>query len=1701
MNSCKHSGQTPDVLVSYSNSVTLSVDDMGKRELINGDADSLRLELVKNKPLTLTNLSGKEAKDAFSYHSGVITTSMKSHAKKSVLVMRSLCQQEIGNFLPKFSNPKGRYFQRAKEENKRLLDTVVRTLNQKAPAFGFNTFVKSLLPGQKIATLNVMKRYIDDHAKSLNFETILKDSKINLYIPEPELSTKKSKKSDDVMVGVTNAALTAICLNDGLSDSEEYNESRENFFSSKNRDLTDGIEDLEKIYKDEISGMNYSSFTFKNECEALKDKLSDAKEELSELESSVSSVEENKQRIEYLKEFIGESDNKIYDLEEKISDSMFLVNFDTSKQEACLEFIENTTGNKEKLLNKVKSSEDDDFDNLKRNFEYCGGLLEHELGFISVKSDFIENKIKNLLSIDFEESTFDDVNSLFRVVYKGIEELSSYSENVLDQIRLAEGGDKNKIDAALITLAALTSSLEEMIYGLSSFSKNISASFQGKEIEESDPYYNFISTVDNSTRSLSDLNDNVMDCKKYFDSDSAKMFVFKEVNSKAVNSRYLNDSISALEKEIDEIQSNLDNLSEKRRLKTSSIENLQCLRMEVSNFDGENFDNIKKVINQSSKGFFDEYLSEGFLEDESLRGDIDLREYINVSSLDRDIELGLENVSEINAEIDILKSEIDVNKSQFSDFSEQREEIERLDFVVENDGQNGINGFLCPAFKNEKAQSIIEEIDGMKSVGFDLSKLQKEYEELESYVQEGWKKLEETCEKIDSLDKNKATRAQYEYLLKQLESSESYESLFSNISDNPSEYLGSSIQENSEDRVSSREEEIAYLEKEVNELLLEKGNYTSNLNKEKIDLKKLNEEKDKLMESSTEEGDTALKYLEDSIDAKNREIFSCVEICKKFDADISKNDASLTALRAYTSDVSDFCLESKRLMDLLESNLCENTEKLCKANNALKERIFQTPRLKVVVKKSSSEAKKDMTLKAIGSADLAYLSPLTTRPKGKRIDTPSGRVEFLKTTKELPLRMLNSRVKSKLKSVDSWSFHGIPGYDEISKKAKNYCEENSGESEISLNKIMKSFQDISVEHNTSTVLSKESPAKIFSCVTRLVADAVVSGISGAPPKLASNSEERTQLVTVLSDVLQKNIKIDDFVFDSNLDVFEQISQNIQDSFRDIVSQPGGWYAVCCREGAFSSNFYEVMGVFSGEPIDNVVQPCNKYKSQFYASMMDGFNEDTITSLCDHRRLLCDNNDLIKRVNVLNLQVKDLEYFAEKSQILVKALEKSDEDADGNSLDNLKKSGEDKTIAALKIKISGCKEEISFINANIDKLKSDKKELAKKIEATKEVKSLRSVAKRYVAALRGSLARDKSILSLNDKVVVKLESCVRKESNQESSFDIVFDFSSTDALFSTPFSTPFSDDDIASNHPDGLERFSSEGIPESEETIVLRPQPAPRTSRATTTQPMPRVTTPSPPKPSRAQTPPPAEELTALSGFRDFIDKQETFLSMEEESGVARELYENFARELCMGLKDEGVIFTPEDNYFIRKALISLDGIRQMLDNEKLRLIENNEGNEGEIAGQIESLENGVTYLNKKYEEEASRLEEMEKFDDLIDIRRESCAYFNDLLNDTDKMEDFKRIPSEERESMLNKAISILDSQIKSKMKELDYIQRDRESLHSIAQSANAKKTCVEFVEKHKAISNECKNERGIKRRLELLLFSEKETLSEGDSTA
>jgi hypothetical protein len=147
-------------------------------------------------------------------------------------------------------------------------------------------------------------------------------------------------------------------------------------------------------------------------------------------------------------------------------------------------------------------------------------------------------------------------------------------------------------------------------------------------------------------------------------------------------------------------------------------------------------------------------------------------------------------------------------------------------------------------------------------------------------------------------------------------------------------------------------------------------------------------------------------------------------------------------------------------------------------------------------------------------------------------------------------------------------------------------------------------------------------------VTRLVADAVVSGISGAPPKLASNSEERTQLVTVLSDVLQKNIKIDDFVFDSNLDVFEQISQNIQDSFRDIVSQPGGWYAVCCREGAFSSNFYEVMGVFSGEPIDNVVQPCNKYKSQFYASMMDGFNEDTITSLCDHRRLLCDNNDLI-----------------------------------------------------------------------------------------------------------------------------------------------------------------------------------------------------------------------------------------------------------------------------------------------------------------------------------------------------------------------------------------------------------------------------------------------------------------------------------------
>ena len=59
-----------------------------------------------------------------------------------------------------------------------------------------------------------------------------------------------------------------------------------------------------------------------------------------------------------------------------------------------------------------------------------------------------------------------------------------------------KGGDKNKIDAALITLAALTSSLEEMIYGLSSFSKNISASFQGKEIEESDPYYNFISTVD-----------------------------------------------------------------------------------------------------------------------------------------------------------------------------------------------------------------------------------------------------------------------------------------------------------------------------------------------------------------------------------------------------------------------------------------------------------------------------------------------------------------------------------------------------------------------------------------------------------------------------------------------------------------------------------------------------------------------------------------------------------------------------------------------------------------------------------------------------------------------------------------------------------------------------------------------------------------------------------------------------------------------------------------------------------------------------------------------------------------------------------------------------------------------------------------------------------------------------------------------------
>ena len=137
-------------------------------------------------------------------------------------------------------------------------------------------------------------------------------------------------------------------------------------------------------------------------------------------------------------------------------------------------------------------------------------------------------------------------------------------------------------------------------------------------------------------------------------------------------------------------------------------------------------DNIKKVINQSSKGFFYEYLSEGFLEDESLRGDIDLREYIDVSSLDRNIESGLENVSEINAKIDILKSEIDVNKSQFSDFSEQRAEIERLDFVVENDGQNGINGFLCPAFKNKKAQAIIEEIGGMKSVGFALSNLQKE---------------------------------------------------------------------------------------------------------------------------------------------------------------------------------------------------------------------------------------------------------------------------------------------------------------------------------------------------------------------------------------------------------------------------------------------------------------------------------------------------------------------------------------------------------------------------------------------------------------------------------------------------------------------------------------------------------------------------------------------------------------------------------------------------------------------------------------------------------------------------------------------------------------------------------------------------------------------------------------------------------------
>ena len=52
------------------------------------------------------------------------------------------------------------------------------------------------------------------------------------------------------------------------------------------------------------------------------------------------------------------------------------------------------------------------------------------------------------------------------------------------------------------------------------------------------------------------------------------------------------------------------------------------------------------------------------------------------------------------------------------------------------------------------------------------------------------KNLKKLVKKIDSLDKNKATRAQYEYLLKQLESSESYESLFSNISDNPSEYLG-----------------------------------------------------------------------------------------------------------------------------------------------------------------------------------------------------------------------------------------------------------------------------------------------------------------------------------------------------------------------------------------------------------------------------------------------------------------------------------------------------------------------------------------------------------------------------------------------------------------------------------------------------------------------------------------------------------------------------------------------------------------------------------------------------------------------------------------------------------------------------------------------------------------------------------------------